>query len=859
MKAIYRYDVLASLPARLKPLEELAYNLRFTWRHEVSDLFRRMDPDLWEASKHNPVYLLGNIDQERLEDLAKDAEFLAQMDRSHEDLVKYVSANPFSIPPTEKERVCVAYFSAEFGLAQCLPIYSGGLGILAGDHLKSASDLNLPVVGISLFYHEGFFEQYLNSDGWQQEAYPESDVAVMPLILMKNENGSPIIVEAPIGRENVKAQIWRTNVGRIPLYLLDTNLRENGTEHRHITARLYGGDLDMRIRQEIVLGIGGVRALRALGIRPTTFHMNEGHSALSALERIRVLREEHGLSFDAAREFVVATNAFTTHTPVPAGNDMFAPDLMHRYFEHYVHSLGIAFKVFLGFGRQDPMNDGETFSMTVLALRLSSHANGVSRLHGKVSQKMWQRIWPKNPAEDIPICPITNGVHIPSWISKDMAELFDRYSDSTWIDDPDSRKVRKNVESVPESELWQTHEICRERLVGFTRKRLQSQLKGWGASIQELQTATKVLDPKILTIGFARRFATYKRATLFLANEQRITKLLTDSERPIQIIMAGKAHPHDNQGKELIRKIIHFANRPEIRHRFVFIQDYNIHVAQMMLRGCDLWLNTPRRPLEACGTSGMKGIPNGVLNMSTLDGWWDEGYSQSYGWAIGRGETYEDQQLQDEVESRDIYNTLEREVIPLFYDRGTDNLPRGWIAKMKAVMTDLWPVFHSHRMVQGYNNQFYTSISRRYHELYKDDLKGAKELAAWRQHVMTNWDQIRIHRVQAPGGGAPVPVSRQLKIGADVFLHQLQPEDVDVELYFGPLTFEGEFTERETLPMNATSTDGKGNHHFEGAIPCSRTGKYGFTIRIMPTRKKMETPYSTGLVIWAEPQAMAAG
>ena len=857
MKAIYKYNVLSRLPERLKPLETIAYNLWFSWHHDVAHLFRRMDSELWERCKHNPVYMLGNISQERLDDLAEDAGFLDQMDHARQDLERYLSAKPSS--PTDSAqatgRLCVAYFSAEFGIAQCLPIYSGGLGILAGDHLKSASDLNVPIVGVGLFYHEGFFEQYLNADGWQQEAYPENDISIMPLQLMKDDNGHPVTVEVSIGDEVVKIQIWRVMVGRIPLYLLDTNVRENRTEHRQITARLYGGDWDMRVRQEIVLGIGGVRALRALGIEPTAYHMNEGHSAFSALERICIFKNEYGLSFDAAREFVVATNSFTTHTPVPAGNDMFSPDLMHRYFGNYVHCLGIAFKVFLGFGRLDPMNQEEHFSMTVLALRLSSHANGVSRLHAKVARNMWHKIWPKNPLEDIPIEPITNGVHIPSWISKDMADLFDKYLGPNWIEDPDSQKVWQQVENIPDSELWRTHERRRERLVSFARERLQSQLHCCGASSQDLQAASQVLNPEILTIGFARRFASYKRATLMLADKDRLIRLLTHPERPVQIIMAGKAHPNDNPGKELIREIIHFANLPEVRHRFVFIQNYNIQVACMMLRGCDVWLNTPRRPLEACGTSGMKGIPNGVLNLSTLDGWWDEGYRQDYGWAIGRGETYEDHDLQDEVESRDIYNILEREVVPLFYDRGLDNLPKGWIEKMKAGMRDLCPVFHSHRMVQDYNDQFYTSISGRYGVLSQDDMKGAKDLAQWRQKIMTSWDQIKINRVNVQNG-IPVPVSERLKIETDVFLSELQPEDVDVEIYFGPLSFQDEFTEKDTMPMTSTGSDDNGNHHFEGEIPCSRTGKYGFTIRIMPTRRKMETPYSTGLVIWAHDEAV---
>ena len=530
---------------------------------------------------------------------------------------------------------------------------------------------------------------------------------------------------------------------------------------------------------------------------------------------------------------------------------MFAPELMHDHFADYAESVGIAFKVFLAFGRQDPANDQEPFSMTVLALRLSSHTNGVSGLHARIARDMWKKVWPKNPVEDIPICAITNGIHIPSWISRDMAELFDRYLGPNWVEDPDSKKVWKQVEGIPDAELWRTHERRRERLVAFARQKLQSQLKNWGASAQEIETGAEVLNPEILTIGFARRFASYKRATLILLDEKRLVKLLTHAERPIQIIMAGKAHPQDGPAKELIRRIIHFANRPEVRHRFVFIEDYNMRVARMMLQGCDVWLNNPRRPLEACGTSGMKALPNGVLNLSILDGWWDEAYDQSFGWAIGRGETYEDRQLQDEIESRDIYNLLEREITPLFYDRGLDNVPRGWLEKMKGAICNLCPTYNSHRMVLDYTDRYYVSASQRYNGLSKDEMKGANDLAEWRQKIMTNWDQIKIHGIRVKNG-QPVPVLENLEIEADIFLNELTPDDVDVEIYCGPLSLRDEFTQRSTLRMKAADSDGSGNYHFQGRIPCSETGKYGFTIRVLPSSRQLEAPYTGGLVLWAD-------
>jgi starch phosphorylase len=457
--------------------------------------------------------------------------------------------------------------------------------------------------------------------------------------------------------------------------------------------------------------------------------------------------------------------------------------------------------------------------------------------------------------EDIPICAITNGIHIPSWISKDMAELFDRYLGPNWVEDPDSKRVWEQVGKIPDAELWRTHERRRERLVAFARERLQAQLKNWGASAREIRASAGVLNSEVLTIGFARRFARYKRATLILQDEERLLKLLTHSERPVQIIMAGKAHPQDGPAKELIRRMVHFANRPEVRHRFVFLQDYNMKVARMMLQGCDVWLNTPRRPLEACGTSGMKAIPNGVLNLSVLDGWWDEAYNQDYGWAIGRGETYEDQQLQDEIESRDVYNLLESEITPLFYERGLDNLPGGWLEKVKEAMVHLCPKFNSHRMLMDYADRYYVSASRRYNELSQDEMKGARDLSDWRQKIMTNWDQVRIDGVRVQNGES-VSVSGGLKIEADIFLNELVPEDVDVEIYSGLLSLKDEFAQKMIVRMNATGSDDNGKFHFKGEIPCGDTGKYGFTIRVLPSSGKLEAPYTGGLVVWADEGAM---
>lgn len=850
MKAKVKYNVIPNLPSQLEVLRKLANNICFSWKNEIWELFQRLDPALWVDCRHNPALLLGLVSQDRLDELAGDQGFVAQLERLGKDFDRYISEHrvramdyPSDVP------FQAAYFSAEFGLAECLPIYSGGLGVLAGDHLKSASDLNVPLVGVGLLYQEGYFSQYLSSDGWQMEKYSVNDFANMPLTLVRDQEGKPLSVSVDFKGEPVRILIWRINVGRVPLYMLDTNVEANPHDFRNTTSQLYGGDREMRLRQEIVLGIGGVRALKALGIEPTVIHMNEGHSAFSALERINNLRKEKGLSFDEAREIVLASTAFTTHTPVPAGNDVFDPGLVKDYLGEYTKDLGINFKVLLGYGRLDPRNEEEPFGMTTLALRLSAHTNGVSRLHGRVSRAMWQNVWPHHPVEDVPIEHITNGVHVPSWISPDMAGLFKRYLGPNWAEDPDSERVWNQAEQIPDTELWRTHERCREHLVGFTRRRLAQQLKNRGASTAEVQAASEVLTPDALTIGFARRFATYKRATLLFRDPDRLDRIINHPNYPVQVVIAGKAHPQDNDGKELIKTIIHLAREERFRGRIVFLENYNIYVAQHLVSGTDLWLNTPRRPLEACGTSGMKALANGSLNLSVLDGWWDEGYHRNFGWSLGHGEIYKNHAAQDDIESRDLYNLLEEEVVPLFYRRGNDGIPRGWVEKMRAGLRHLLPVFNAHRMVQDYVNRFYIPCSRRFNTLCRDDFSGTRDLAAWRTRLMTAWHEVSIEEV-ASGNGLERPVGREVDVTARVRLGSLSSEDVIVEAYYGPLDRDGDFAERETVPMEVMdSVDGV--YTYRGRIPCRETGRFGYTVRVMPSHERLENRFAMGLVKWA--------
>ncbi len=845
------FTVLPQLPPRLKALHKLAYNLWISWNHEATALFRRIDSDLWEAVEHSPVKLLGAIDQARLEQLLNDDGFLAHMDRVEEEFEAYLAA-PSWYQETCKaaQNLVIAYFSAEFGLHESVPVYSGGLGVLSGDHLKSASDLGLPLVGVGLMYREGYFRQYLSADGWQRERYPENDFFHLPLFAETDANGDPVVISVPLPGREVFARIWRLQVGRVPLYLLDTNISRNTPEDRTITARLYGGDHDMRIRQEMILGIGGVRALRALGKEPTVCHMNEGHSAFCGLERIRELIEYFGCDFDTAREAVRAGTVFTTHTPVPAGNDVFAPQLVEHYFAPLLPQLGLTLEQFLGLGRIKPTDAAEPFGMTVLALRLSNFANGVSQLHGVVSRKMWRNLWPSLPDPEIPITSITNGIHTTSWVSPDLSQLFDRYLGNHWSGRPDEATIWKRIDSIPDAELWRTHERRRERLVAFARSRMKKQLAARNALPTELALADEILDPDALTIGFARRFATYKRGSLVFRDLNRLAQIVNNAERPVQFIFSGKAHPRDHGGKELIAEIIQFTRRPELRRRLVFLEDYDMNVARYLVQGVDVWLNNPRRPLEASGTSGMKAAVNGVLNLSILDGWWCEGYAGDNGWAIGAGEEYSDLAYQDEVESRLLYDLLEQEIVPLFYQRGNDGLPRGWLKRMKRSIASLAPIYNTGRMVGEYTTLAYLPSAQRFQTLRANQLRTAAELAQWRRQLDRQWADVKIVRVEA-NGDDPLYVGNELTVSAHVRLGTLTPNDVQVQLFHGLIDNLGSIPRPSTVNMSTNDSAGEnGVWRFEGTIPCRASGQHGYLVRVLPRHDQLANPLETGLVVW---------
>jgi starch phosphorylase len=863
MPKVCSFTVLPTLSDALKALEGIAQNLFWCWNTDFVELFKRIDSNLWTACGHNPAKLLASLSQQRLDELAKNQGFLSEMQRAEEKLKSYLNGPTwFEKTYSKSTKPIIAYFCAEFGIHECLPLYSGGLGVLAGDHLKSASDLGVPLIGVGLLYQKGYFRQHLNIDGWQQEVYLENDFYNMPLELVRENNGQPLTVSVELPDGPAHAQVWSVSIGRVKLYLLDTNIPVNSSINRMITTSLYGGDREMRIRQEIMLGIGGLRALAAMDIKPTICHMNEGHAAFMALERIRQLRNDTKMTFAEAIEATKAGNVFTMHTPVKAALDEFSVELIDKYFANYFSALGISREQFLALGRILPDDAGESFKMPILALRLSSYINGVSKLHGQISREMWSSLWPAVPVSEVPIISITNGVHIKSWLSDEMNSLYERYLGPNWADETINKSIWNRIDQIPDEEFWRAHQQCKGQLIAFARDRLKAQMKRRGTYHSELNWAEEVLDIEALTIGFARRFASYKRGNLLLKDPQRLVKLLTNADRPVQIIFAGKAHPRDTEGKEIIRQIIHFASKYDVQRRVVFLEDYDIDVARMLVRGVDVWLNNPRRPREASGTSGMKAAINGALNVSTLDGWWCEGYRPEGGWAIGAEQTYNDTDYQDLVESQATYNLLENEVIPLFYTRSADDLPRAWMHRAKNSIKWVAPRFNTHRMVTEYTQRFYNPAVARWRYLTTEAMARARGLSMWKSNIKRAWSEFAIKDVQIHVKNGQdneqlnlkqpqLKVGAQLSISALVKLADVSPDDVSVELYHGPVDSDGNIRNGSAVRMDYKETTGQdGEHWFVGSMFCRETGRQGVAVRVLPRNVDLVNPYEPGLILW---------
>lgn len=843
------YRVIPKIPEKLGGLKAIADNTWWCWNKKAIELFRSMDQDLWEKTHHNPTLLLGRISQLRLEELSEDPVFLSRLEEVSSSMEEYMGRSTWfskHYSDTVNQGEVIAYFSAEFGLHESLPIYSGGLGILAGDTLKSTSDLGLPVIGISILYRLGYFNQYLNSDGWQQESYSVNDYSNMPVERVQDSSGNAVTIVVPMAGERVLAAIWEIKVGRVKLYLLDTNLPENTPRNREITGQLYGGNKEMRIRQEILLGAGGIIALRAMGLTPVVRHINEGHSGFLIIEMMAHYIET-GLSFAEAREMVTAGNVFTTHTPVPAGNEEFDQDLVLKYLRPYLDRVGLNNQTFLQYGSQPSSSN---FSMTVFALNFSRKANGVSKLHGEVSRNIWRNVWPRLPEIEIPIGHVTNGVHEDTWVSGEMRRLLQRYIGDTSPKNPENESFWEKIERIPDSELWNAHERLRARLVGYARRKWSDQLESMG--IRGLpQQSMPVLNPDALTIGFARRFATYKRASLLLGDLDRLTDLLNNSERPIQVIFAGKAHPHDTGGKDLVREIFHASLSKELYGKLVYLSDYNMDMARHMVHGVDIWLNTPRIPMEASGTSGMKAAMNGIPHCSVLDGWWAEGYRSDRGWAIGNGETYEDTAVQDRIEAKALYDLLENMIAPLFHERGSGGIPTGWTAMMKQSMHMALSIFNTNRTAAEYATNYYMPALSFSRSLGTSNMEGAKELANWKEAVREKWHGIIIDGVDPEELGETLIVGDTMEVTARLRAPGLSADDLSVETQFGEASGDDWLSGRTSTVLNFTHEE-NGILFFKGSITCTEAGKFGFTVRVLPAHPKYGRVVEPGLVHWWE-------
>jgi glycogen phosphorylase len=841
MKAFRSFTVRPRLPVALGALHTLAMNLRWSWDERTQDLFRWVDSEAWEATGNDPVRLLATVGKSRLDALAGDRTFLSFLGEVSDDLRRDMEAQRW-FQGRESPLRSVAYFSPEFGIARALPQYSGGLGVLAGDHLKAASALGVPLVGVGLFYAQGYFRQELNGDGWQEERYVDLDPHAMSL--------SPCdggLVQVDLAGTTLYARVWKACVGRIALYLLDTSVEDNDELGRGVTDRLYGGDTEHRLRQEILLGVGGVRALDMVGEKPHVFHSNEGHAGFLGLERIRRAIAD-GLSFEEAVESVRAGTVFTTHTPVPAGIDRFPRPLMERYFKAWADECDVGFDTLMALGHEPGEAPDAPFNMAVMGLRLAGFSNGVSKLHGQVSRQIFQSVWPGVPTDELPIKSVTNGVHTRTWASVEMRDLFDRHVLPEWhLAGPD-RWAR--IDDVGDDELWRARQQAKERLIAFARQRLRTTAIGRGMSEADLTWVDDALDPGILTIGFARRFAPYKRATLLLSQPDRLAKLLLDADRPMQLLFAGKAHPADNPGKEIIRQVVQFTRRPDLRHRVAFLEDYDIGVARMMYQGCDVWLNTPRRPLEACGTSGEKAALNGALNCSILDGWWDELYDGHNGWAIPSAETCVDQHVRDQLEAGSLFDLFERQIVPLFYEANPGRPPSRWLLRVRQSLRTLGPAVTASRMVRDYVEQMYEPAAAHGAALADDRHARARALAAWKRRVVSMWAQVTVETVDDGVDNADLGGARTVEAVVD--LGALGPDDVQVQLVHGPVGNTDEIVDSAIAPMalvhlpdTGASGSGASRHHrYEGTFTCDRPGRYGFTVRVVPSHPDLLT--------WAE-------
>ncbi len=850
VKAIRRFHVRIVLPDSLAPLGELATNLRWSWHTRTRELFRSIDPERWQRLKEDPVALLASLSTDELDALAADEQFVAKVAEAGAGLRRYLTA-PSWCQQQDDAPAAVAYFSAEFGITHVLPQYSGGLGILAGDHLKSASDLGVPIVGIGLFYQTGYFKQGLSADGWQQERYPILDADDLPLTLVRDDAGVPARVGVQLPGRMVHAQIWRAQVGRVPLLLLDSDVEGNDDPGRALTDSLYGGTGEQRLQQEMLLGIGGVRALRVWSRltgapEPEVYHCNEGHAGFLSLERISELVTHAGLDFDAALEVVRASNVFTTHTPVPAGIDRFGMDQVRVHFGDGRELPGVPVERVLPLGAEDyDGGDPNVFNMAVMGLRLAQRSNGVSQLHGRVSRGMFRHLWPGFDADEVPITSITNGVHAPTWMDPKVIALAGEHIGWDTVREAQGWEA---VGDLPADAIWRLKRTLREQLVADVRARLRKSALRRGATAAELGWIDDVLDPDVLTIGFARRVPTYKRLTLMLRDPERLRRLLLDPERPVQLVIAGKSHPADETGKRLIQQMVQFTDDPALRHRIVFLPNYDMKMAQVLFPGCDIWLNNPLRPYEACGTSGMKAALNGALNLSILDGWWDEWFDGDNGWAIPTADGVDDPDRRDDLESAALYDLIESSVAERFYDRDADGLPGHWLQMVKHTMQTLGPKVLATRMVREYTQRLYTPAAVAGRAMIADGYAGARDLAAYKQRALGGFHGVSVDYADSLDMPDTPQVGDEFRVRAMVSLGDLSPDDVEVQVVHGRVDDADHLTDVLVVPMAAMAPTGEGRTPYEGKVRIRRTGAIGYTVRVLPHHAGLASPAEMGLI-----------
>lgn len=851
MYVFNRITVNPQLPKRIDKLSEVANNLWWSWNTEFLRLFQKIDKDLWEQSEKNPVKFLKRVSQEKLEEASKNVSFLKEYDRIVDNFDAYINSKNtwFSNKFPKNKEDLIAYFSAEYGLDQTIPIYSGGLGILSGDHLKSASDLGIPLVAVGLLYKNGYFHQKINGYGEQETEYHNIDLYDLPINPVKNEKGEDLIIYVKFPKRRLYLKVWQINVGRVKLYLLDSDIEKNNEEDRDVTLRLYGGDQEMRIRQEIVLGMAGVNLLKTLGLNPTVYHMNEGHSSFLNLEIIKDIIEEKQVTFEIAKDIASSKTVFTTHTPVPAGNDIFPNELVEKYFKDFWPKLGLTKEEFLRLGMKPTKELEPVFNMGILALKIAGKKNGVSKLHGAVSRELFGDVWPDIAANESPITYVTNGIHTCSWLSPRLKELYNKYLKPYWQDSMFEDKTWEKARDIPDSELWQAHQERKEKLLELVRKSTIERLRRSNYSYDEINDIVSKLNPNALTIGFARRFATYKRATLIFKDIERITQILNNKEMPVQLIFAGKAHPKDKEGQDLIKYIHEISMMPQFKGKIFLLENYNIAMSRYLISGVDVWLNNPRRPMEASGTSGQKASVNGVINFSVLDGWWAEGYNQYNGWTIGTNAEYTSYEEQDRADSLSMYYTLENKIIPMYYDKDRKGISSRWMQMMKESIVSTGGKYSTARMLVDYTEKLYIPLCDLTKKYYTE-LENVAEFNSWKHNLFLNWKDIKISQINNLDN-ITIDAGNNIEVECEVELPNIDKENIEVEVYYGKILDNGIVENVSIIPMTLEKEDEETRkYYYTAKVELTTGGNYGYTFRVMPKHEMILEPTNLNLVKW---------